>query len=345
MKTESLNVLAIGGSNTLMLKGYIATLRSVLKAEGVSANIRNIALGANSCLMGLISLSTTADIEVPDVVIIEYAVNDYALITVGYAELWLAGYEGLVRQVSRRWPEAQIYCVILGRADSEELPWQIISDGTKKISDHYPNAFLIDYPAWLRDFNQNATVDDIYEDPMHYGESSRSAVGLLLAGAIFASPPSTIQTLPEPLTSDVFDPVSVISFADLFPDNRHDSTNSVVAVESARVVLGDSISVDLPGRLIAISFVSRADSCSFTMTLNEQSALVHTLHSRVHSGEFAFLPLSVVGDWWKGANVGGELVLTPVTDRNEPADWPAFHVGPASGCDGSIYLHQALVKQ
>jgi hypothetical protein len=294
--------------------------------------------------MGLISLASEPDLGSPDVVIIEYAVNDYALIAAGQQDVWQAAYEGLVRQVSRRWSSALICCVILGRSDSQKARWDVISEGTHAIAAHYPNACVIDCPSILSEYTMSAESSDVYDDPLHYSESTRTAAGYLIAAAITAATQPVARELPEPINADVLDPVSIIDFPTLFPNRREAFTNSVVTADCLKIAAGDEISVDVPGRIIAVSFVSRLDGGSFLMTWNGQSALVHTLHDQVGNGKFPFLPLSAVGNWWRGPSEAGTLTIAPISEQIRAADWPVYHVGPNAHADAPIYLHQALVR-
>jgi hypothetical protein len=341
MNTTPIKLLALGGSNTFMLKGYMASLRDALKIP--PENIRNLALGANSCLMGLISLASETEIENPDVVVIEYAVNDYALLVAGQASVWVAAYEGLVRQVSRRFPEALICCVILGRSDSQPGRWNVITEGTTRIAANYANTVVVDCPRTLSKYFTE--IDgDTFSDPLHYGERARTAAGLLVADAIKAAPQPTARPLPAPIDSDALDPVAVVDFSRLRPEGRQTFENSVVSTDCLRLEIGSSISVELPGPLIAISFISRKDGGSFLMRWNDKSALVHTLHDQVESGNFPFLPLSAVGNWWKEPNAPGQLMIEPISNCADPADWPVYHVGPTVDGAAAVYLHQLLVR-
>jgi hypothetical protein len=102
--------LILGGSNSLKRGGYTDTLRRTLR----DVTFVNLAVGATPCVMGLERCAEVADDHF-DVVIIEYLINDFGLGGPEGLPLWRAGYEGLMREVLRLWPEARIVAVQLGR--------------------------------------------------------------------------------------------------------------------------------------------------------------------------------------------------------------------------------------
>jgi hypothetical protein len=343
MQLSSRKLLAIGGSNTRMKAGYIRSLRSGLERGGIElGSLRNISLGANSCLMGLISLETESDIEKPDIVTIEYAVNDYALVASDMSDLWHAAYEGLVRQVRRRWPEALICCIILGREEYRKDLWEIITSGTRRIAEHYPNVIFVDCPTSLHPNLDGEEHHALFADPMHYCPAMQDAAGQLAADMILSAPKGAVAPMPHSLHPESLDPISVVDFSAM--DGVTETfQNSAVMAKALKLEAGKTLSVSLPGRLVAISFVSRKDGGSFIIQNGNQAALIHTLHRDIRDEKFAFLPLSAVGNWWKGDNEPSVLSITPVGSQSE-ADWPIFHVGPATTPGGFVYLLQAIVR-
>jgi hypothetical protein len=181
-------------------------------------------------------------------------------------------------------------------------------------------------------------------DTLHYNPTLQEAAGMLISSVIIAADDPTPQPLPAPIVADVLFPAKVIDFAN--PDHGVTETfsNSAVQAGSLKISPGGHLSIELPGRLVAISFISRPDSGSFQMTMNDRSAVVHTLHRDVRDGLYKFLPLSALGDWWEGPNEPGLLTIDTLYTAAEKADWPIFHVGPPPGGGGSVYLHQALVR-
>ena len=323
-----MNVLVVGGSNSRMQAGYTKWLVEELATLGRPVErFDNLALGANSCLLGLVSLCEFEGEPHYDAVVIEYSVNDYAMMVSGDLPLWRAAYEGLLRQVCRRWPRALVCCVLLGRSNMEPALWARQMEETHRIASHYPAVVIADAQAQARELGW--PDERIYADPMHYSAEMQERAGGLAARSI-AGRRQQDASMPAPLNDIVFDPVGLLDLGALDEPRSRTFSNSVVHMRTLELHLGERVNVQVPGAPICIVFVSSQGCGSFRMVAGDREALVHTLHDGVRDGKHAFLPLSAYGTWWRDNRTDWRLTLFPVADAQGPADWPTFHVVPSA---------------
>lgn len=336
-------MLIVGGSNSRMLAGYTASLADRLAQSGYPRDaIRNIAVGANTCLIGLQMLHATKDIAEQDIIVIEYAVNDHVMFMAGEEDLWRSAFEGLVRNLTRRWPNARIFNLMLGRGDVAAAVWERQLAENRRISERYRNVRLLDADAFVRERLPGRRM--FHTDLLHYVLPIQGEVGRWVADEILASAPAVPEPLPAPLSSDVFDPVVVVDFPVMRPESLVTFSNSVVSVDAMRVKPGDDIVFEVDGPLISLSFVSAAGCGSLTLECGGDTVLIHTLHGGVRRGQYRFLPLSAYGDWWRQAPGRRTVRISPSTDARA-SDWPNFHVGPQErGSAAEIFLLTALVR-
>jgi hypothetical protein len=339
-----MNVLALGGSNTRMIAGYTKWLREELQAmESAPLVFDNLALGANTCLLGIVSLLEHHAAREYDLIVIEYSVNDYAMVASNDLDLWRASFEGLIRMVSLRWPRARTCCLMLGRSNVDETLWERQMAETRHIAAHYPAVLLADAQAKLR---QSGVPElEIYADPMHFAPAAQQAAGRMVAELVRNAAPLNPSPLPARLHPHALDNVGAMDLSAFALDGQaREFSNSVVQVRATTMRLGDRLRVDVPGVPVCVVFVSTPGCGSFLMSSGDDHALVHTLHDGVRDGKFPFLPLSAYGRWWKYSpgprSVSFEAL--PFTDR--PADWPTFHVVPSSEAQPVVHLSKLLFR-
>lgn len=339
-----MKVLALGGSNTRMIAGYTKWLKDDLQATQSDPLVfDNLALGANTCLLGISSLVEHTPAHDYDLVIIEYSVNDYAMWASQDADLWQASYEGLLRMVARRWPRARICCLLLGRSNVDPALWDRQVEETRRIAAHYPCAFFADSLTYLKSIGLSPQT--IYADPMHYGAGAQEAVGHWLAAQVTAPWTGASGPLPDRLHPQALDDIGVMDLSTFALDGQpREFSNSVVSVRAATMKLGDRLTVDVPGVPVCVVFVSTQGCGSFLMRAGDAAALVHTLHDGVRDGKFPFLPLSAYGRWWRAAPMPGPVSFEVLPHTDRPADWPTFHVVPSTEEHPVVHLSKLLYR-
>lgn len=336
-----MNVLIIGGSNSRRKVGYTKFLFEELLGHTSIDKFTNIALGANTCLMGLISLAELSEDHDYNLIMLEYSVNDYAMTARGETSIWSAAFEGLIRQVCRRWPNAIVCCVILGRSNVDKLLWESQILKTHIIASHYPQVVLADVQGYLP---QMLPSERLYDDPMHYSREASEIAGPFIANLVLSRKCSQSHVLPAPLNESVFDPVGVLDFANFKKLYNRVFSNSIITLNTMELALGDSFEFTLPGPLISVVFVSTQGAGSFRIESGGQSAVIHTLHKGVRDGKHAFLPLSTYGSWWKNPFVQCKVRITTIPHHRTAADWPT-NLGVSSSTEKpAIFLSKILYR-
>lgn len=336
-----MNVLIIGGSNSLKKMGYTKFLLEELIVHTNIDKFTNISLGANTCLMGLISLTELSEECAYDVIVIEYSVNDYAMTARGETHIWSVAFEGLIRNVCLRWPNAIICCVILGRSNAETSLWENQVLETRMIAAHYPQVVLADVQAYLPEF---VPSERLYDDPRHISQEASAIAGSFVANLILSKDDSHNRSLPSPRSDTVFDKVGVMDFTDFKISRNRVFTNSLITLNTMEMSVGENFEFDLPGPLISVVFVSAQGAGSFRIESGGQSAVIHTLHRGVRDGEHRFLPLSSYGKWWQHPFRACRVKITPIPHHRGTADWPTNLGVPSLAEKPAVYLSKVLYR-
>jgi len=162
-----MNILIVGGSNSVMKHGYSDQLADLLDRPdmitltGSKAQITNLSVGANSAMRGLETLKG-ADLDGIDLLILEYFINDLPVFSRDGAEFWLACYEGMIRYALSMNPRLRIMPLMLGRRDKQFYAIQNgMRDGMTGLAEKYDLKRV--------DFDQFAHP---YFLPRSHGESS-----------------------------------------------------------------------------------------------------------------------------------------------------------------------------
>lgn len=287
------------------------TLLKILKENLHLAieDVVNLAVGANSSVHGLEIAKRYEGLEAFDVVFIEYIINDYKLSNDNGFDTWLASYEALIRLIAEKNNQVNIFSVIFGRRDEAAAVREArLREGIERISRAY-GTDVIDVDGFLKKHVTRSEEEflSLYSDGAHY--KRRIVTGLIgsyvanyVAGAL-ARPKTPRGNLPSKSLFDWdFHSAEVLSFAERIGTQQVAFKNSKFSLE--RVVKldhGIKYSALMPSSLILIVFVSAPDSGVLSVREGTERVIVFpTLHSRVLTGEFAFLIKSSVfarSDW------------------------------------------------
>jgi hypothetical protein len=336
-----MNLLIIGGSNSVKKLGYTKFLFEELIRHTSIDKVSNISLGANTCLMGLISLIELSDEYIYDVIVIEYSVNDYAMTARGDSLIWSAAFEGLIRNTCCRWPKAIICYVMLGRSNVEKPLWENQLQETRNIVAHYPQVVLSDVQAYLPEL---VPSDRLYEDPRHISQEASEIAGSFVANLILSKKCLNKRKLPSPLSDSVFDKMGVIDFSDFENSRNRMFSNSLITLNTMEISIGEYFEFSLPGPLISLVFVSTQGVGSLLIESEEQSAVIHTLHGGVRDGKHPFLPLSTYGSWWRNTIKEYKIKITSIPHHQAKADWPT-NLGVSSLSEKpTVFLSKVLYR-
>ncbi|GAB4069474.1 hypothetical protein GCM10028812_33160 [Ancylobacter sonchi] len=253
-----------------MQPGYVsATIDMLQQKYGISVTeLSNISIGANNCLIGLeASHLFQEDIASYDKIVIEFIINDYKLARERSIGTWLASYEGLIRHLFLHAPDAQIYNLIFGKSENHTLGrLERLRKGVTDLVEHYGQDFniaMVDFDAHLRGrhgANPNMFLA-YYSDPGHYGRpKATERVGAYLA-RYMAQPAERrgSRSLPEPLSPTPFDTATMVRLPDIPNVPVRELSNSRYQRLCVPLARGESVTLDLPGPMISLSYLATRD--------------------------------------------------------------------------------------
>lgn len=319
-----MNLLFVGGSNSVMNPGYVGYTVEHLRAAGHEiSSVQNISVGANNCLIGLEQVKLFRDLAKIDKIVIEFAVNDYKMITPGSLPLWERGYEGLVRYILSKNPNVQIYNLML--APREALPHRIrrLREGMLAITRHYArrsSVFFVDFDSylWRRVANDPAKFKSFYIDAAHYSRPRGAAVvARYLAQALGRKVEPVSALLPPPLYSNSFDAAGIYDLSAVDDATVREFRNSRFQRRSHPLAPGQKLVVDLPGSLISLSFLATSNSLPLLIEEeDEPPILIYTTHAGLLKTPQKFLIKNFVvgGKKWSDADAkrSRRLALTAI---------------------------------
>lgn len=350
-----MKIAVIGGSNSCLRPGYVSQLPLVLAEMGLRASILDLATGGNTSVKGLIEVAES-DLSEADICIIEYSINDMSLIDQVGIEVWETVYEGLIRRTMRTAPRAAVIPLFLARSDACAQPRIAeMRERLTRLCALYGLA-MADFDRYLRGLVPDpAQFDALYQDPAHYRRPDTTAI---LAGFVAIAVQSALvaRAAGLPLT-DVAHPLDHARVADIpalggMSFGRETFHNSRYNLTALRLPEGETLELRPGGKLLALGYVSSADSCDLVV---EQEAgrpvRLFTRHPQVVSGEFGFLvrttPL-IATDF--AAPYDGPIRLTALSTAAAEVRFgngphllePPLEPSPATG-GGAVHLIQALL--
>lgn len=161
-----MNILVIGGSNSLLKNGYVTHLEQALP----SARIHQISVGATSTLAGIGRLFDTAGRQDVDVILYEYSINDaghFAWRPDG-GNSWLLAMHLLVQAAAQLYPNAVLVPLVFAMRRFAPLA---VPDPFYQLQTQVFGALnlpFIDMRRWFGEFFVGGTPDWLYGDEAHY---------------------------------------------------------------------------------------------------------------------------------------------------------------------------------
>jgi len=166
-----------------MLNGYVSYLRSALDGDR-DVVIKQLSVGGTTTLTAIGRLYDTFCHEKVDVVLYEYAINDWGHFSPrpnGF-DSFMISYCMLVNTLAELYPSAILVPVLL----QHELCFDDV--GRRWFSDRLVTVFsdlgmpFVNVGGWLNDFFMNMKPSWLYHDPAHYSEPAAvSLIGNLVA--------------------------------------------------------------------------------------------------------------------------------------------------------------------
>lgn len=308
---KPLKVFIIGGSNSVIITGYAPHLSHYLGRFGFSVEITNAAVGNTTSLRGLMAASTAPGDF--DVCICEYLVNDLPFVKQAGMKTWRSTYESLLSTLRRKNPNALICLPLIGRLREEA--WEVqdsMRAEVKKLAKAY-GAIITDMDSEFKAI-ANRQIREFYADDAHYkqGLPSRFTAAMIAGDIAHAIRRGGYQNRApaQRLSEFSLEPVAVVDLPE-----RQDLAPRVTAFENSRYNLqavklaaGEEYRLPITGRALAVGYISALDSADLIITKpSGEQIRIHTLHKRIHEGEYPFLIRTVSllhGDWASEANCG-----------------------------------------
>src|SRR5690606_35184508 len=202
----------IGGSNTVMLPGYLPTLLSTMARRGVELDIvADLAVGGTTSALGLYQLKQFEQLEECELLLIEYAINDAFV----YGDErrpfrhWARFYEGIIRYALERNPNLRIATLVFGARNGSFLnSVPSIDAGINYISQWYGTISVDVSRMLMQQYGRDVVGNPaFYLDQGHYSRPiSTTIVANLIADVLepALSAPYRPKALPFAIDPDHF---------------------------------------------------------------------------------------------------------------------------------------------
>ncbi|KAB2795605.1 SGNH/GDSL hydrolase family protein [Brucella anthropi] len=207
-----LKTVIIGGSNTVMLPGYLPTLLSTMAKRGVELDIvADLAVGGTTSALGLYQLKQFEQLEECELLLIEYAINDAFV----YGDErrpfrhWARFYEGIIRYALERNPNLRIATLVFGARNGSFLnSVPSIDAGINYISQWYGTISADVSRMLMQQYGRDVVSNPaFYLDQGHYARPvSTTIVANLIADVLepALSVPHRPKALPFAIDPDHF---------------------------------------------------------------------------------------------------------------------------------------------
>ncbi|MCB4771626.1 hypothetical protein LGR54_23730 [Ancylobacter sp. Lp-2] len=354
-----MRVMVIGGSNSVMEPGYVSAMVDVLQQQHdlQVSDLTNISIGANNCLIGLEAAMMHGKLAEFDKFVIEFVINDYKLAHVTKISTWLAGYEGLLRHILRQAPDAQIFNLVLGKSGENTLNrLRRLRRGVDELTRHYSqdfNVYRVDYDGHLRRRTEGARNAFLahYADDAHYKRpKATQALGSFLARGV-AKPPIIVprgpRALPPPLSPTPFDDATMIELINRPGVTPVELKNSRFTRQVGRLACGESITVELPGPMISLSYLATGDGGGLLIEEEgREPVAIYTCHAFALTapGRFVIKNYVCVSDEWHPLPKRVKLTAIPSEEAKAMGErffWDNSMV-PSPHADTGVHLSNIL---
>lgn len=207
-----LKTVIIGGSNTVMLPGYLPTLLSTMARRGIELDVMaDLAVGGTTSALGLYQLKIFEQLEECELLVIEYATNDAFV----YGDErrpfrhWARFYEGIIRYALERNPNLRIATLVFGARNGSFLnSVPSIDAGINYISQWYGTICADVSRMLMQQYGRDVVSNPaFYLDQGHYARPvSTTIVANLVADVLepALTAPHRPKALPQAIDPDHF---------------------------------------------------------------------------------------------------------------------------------------------
>ena len=289
-----MNMLFLGGSNTRKSDGYVSAIFADAAAKARVTCI-SLSLGISGNLMGIEQFLRFSDPMTPDVVFIEYSINDVAVLAKEATALFEQGFEGLLRLIANRYPGVPILALHLkSNLSVHQIPSERILAFLRKLEAHYDIFQVVDAASSIA---QEIPPEFRYADDMHYASATFPVIARLALAAQEDRPQRPAAALPAPLTRQPFELATLFKAEDLTGGEISTYRNALLEDSTHILRPGQEVALTIPGAVASISFVSTQQSGILELQDIWGSHFVSTLHRDTASGRYASLMMSIPTHW------------------------------------------------
>lgn len=309
-----LKTVIIGGSNTVMLPGYLPTLLSGMARRGVELDVvADLAVGGTTSALGLYQLKIFDRLQECDLLLIEYAINDSFV----YGDErrpfrhWARFYEGIIRYALERNPDLRIATIVFGARNGSFLnSVPSIDAGINYISQWYGTICADVSRMLMQQYGRDVVTNPaFYSDQGHYARPvSTTIVANLIADALepALSRPHRPAALPHAIDPDHFanaralDGVQLCKRLGRAPVEYSNRRFSVSALDLGTDRL--RFEVD-KGQLLALGYVCDPRIPPLDIAMGGEIHRAAMMKSGVRDGTYKFLVSMLSFEFLYGANL------------------------------------------
>lgn len=320
--SEPFKVCVIGGSNSLMTRGWVPPAMQMARNRfNRAVELNNVSIGGTFSHFGIWQLLSKKPHLAADVVIVEYVLNDSELASAGVFRHWAKAYEGLLRKIRTENPRTQLICPLLvNRQMAAAQSISTLISGVMMINSRY-DVETIDVNkeiAAKAPLGYWTPEKDWYIDGSHYAKPFQAMIAELVVDRIACGRGRAGQAEYLPVSNDNFAEAKSAAAEGLLqrlvPEAmaQVNYKNRLVDEKAYQVVPDMPLEFTLNGEIVALIFVStRADG---VLTYHHGSQKVNAgLHRKAFSEpKWDFLMNVFVPDQYMRSLIGTTTEPTPV---------------------------------
>ncbi|MGL4768111.1 MAG: hypothetical protein ACRCV6_08570 [Formosimonas sp.] len=265
-----MNILVIGGSNSLMKNGYVDSLSNVLKTRG-ELNLKQLSVGGTSSITAIARLLETFAHEEFDFILYEYSINDNGHLggRPHCAENFAYVFALLVKTAAKLYPTAVLVPLIFSAettfARTANAPFYEMQKQLFASLDVH----AIDIRAQLSELFLDLKPDWLYLNEAHYSSPhGTTLVGSMVAAKLLelhanAMPDNLTSTLHKINSRTPFEPYHVhyLTAHELKAyasanTTLHTASNRLMSVDYLHMPLGSQLNIERPLFPLALVFKS-----------------------------------------------------------------------------------------
>lgn len=309
-----LKTVIIGGSNTVMLPGYLPSLLSTMARRGVELDVvADLAVGGTTSAFGLYQLKVYDQLADCDLLLIEYALNDAFV----YGDErrpfrhWARFYEGIIRFALDCNPNLRIATLVFGARNGSFLnSVPSIDAGISYISQWYKSTCVNISQLLMQRYGREVVGHpSFYSDQGHYARPvATTIVANLIADELEPALQQPLRgaALPAAIDPEHFAGARALDGNHLgkrlgrVPVEYSNRRFSVAAVDLGRDRLRFEVE---KGQLLALAYVCEPRIPPLDIRLGEEMQRAALLKGGVRDGTYKFLVSMLSFEFLYGAKL------------------------------------------